>query len=250
MDLQLKGKTALVTGASMGIGRAIAKSLALEGVKLCITARRGELLEELSKEIVATGGEVPYIVLQDMMDEDAAKRLCEAALAGLGRIDILVNSAGGSQGLKIDSPEEAWMSQLTMNFIRVRQLALLVVQDMIKHQWGRIINISGKSEPSNLSGAPPAKAGLHLFSKALSREVGKHRITVNSIAPGKIMSEQILRKYSPELRANQSAEEIPIGRYGEPEELAVLATFLASPLACYITGTVIPVDGGLRKYAY
>jgi 3-oxoacyl-[acyl-carrier protein] reductase len=80
--------------------------------------------------------------------------------------------------------------------------------------------------------------------------VGKHRITVNSIAPGKIMSEQILRKYSPELRANQSAEEIPVGRYGEPEELAVLATFLASPLACYITGTVIPVDGGLRKYAY
>ena len=250
MDLQLKGKTALVTGASMGIGRAIAKSLALEGVKLCITARRGELLEELSKEIVATGGEVPYIVLQDMMDEDAAKRLCEAALAGLGRIDILVNSAGGSQVLKIDSPEEAWMSQLTMNFIRVRQLALLVVQDMIKHQWGRIINISGKSEPSNLSGAPPAKAGLHLFSKALSREVGKLGITVNSIAPGKIMSEQILRKYSPELRANQSAKEIPVGRYGEPEELAVLATFLASPLACYITGTVIPVDGGLRKYAY
>jgi len=250
MDLQLKGKTALVTGASMGIGRAIAKCLALEGAKLCITARRSELLEELSKEIVAAGGEAPHIVLQDMMADDAAMRLHEAALAGLGRIDVLVNSAGGSRGLKLDSSEEEWMEQMTINFIRVRQLALLAVQNMIKHQWGRIINISGKSEPSNLSGAPPAKAALHLFSKALSRDVGKHGITVNCIAPGKIMSEQILRKYSPELRAHQSAKEIPVGRYGEPEELAVLATFLASPRACYITGTVIPVDGGLRKYAY
>ena len=250
MDLQLKGKTALVTGASMGIGRAIAKGLAREGVRVCITARRAELLDELSKEIVAAGGEKPHIVLQDMMAEDAAQRLFDAALQALGRIDILVNSAGGSKSLRMDSPEEAWMEQLTVNFIRIRQLVLLTVQDMIKHQWGRIINISGKSEPSNLSGAPPAKAGLHLFSKALSRDVGRHGITINSIAPGKIMSEQIRRKYSPELRAHQSATEIPIGRYGEPEELAVLATFLASPLACYITGTVIPVDGGLRKYAY
>ena len=158
MDLQLKGKTALVTGASMGIGRAIAKSLALEGVKLCITARRGELLEELSKEIVATGGEVPYIVLQDMMDEDAAKRLCEAALAGLGRIDILVNSAGGSQGLKIDSPEEAWMSQLTMNFIRVRQLALARV----------------RPEPREVGEAPAAGVG--------DGEFGKH--AVGQAVPG------------------------------------------------------------------
>jgi 3-oxoacyl-[acyl-carrier protein] reductase len=250
MDLQLKGKTALVTGASMGIGRAIAKSLALEGAKLCITARRGELLEELSKEIVAAGGEAPHIVLQDMMAEDAARRICDGALAGLGSIDILVNCAGGSYTNRIDSPEKDWMEPLTLNFIRVRQLMLLAVQDMIKRKWGRIINISGKSEPSGLSGAPTAKAGLHMFSKGLSREVGKHGVTVNSIAPGKIMSEQIRRKYPAELRANQSAKEIPVGRYGEPEELAVLATFLASPLACYITGTVIPVDGGLRKYAY
>lgn len=250
MELHLKGKTALVTGASMGIGRAIAKGLALEGVKVCITARRRELLEEFSKEIVAAGGEAPHIVVIDMMAEDAARHLFEATLAGLGRIDILVNSAGGSRSLKMDSREEEWMEQLTINFIRIRQLVLLVVQDMIKHQWGRIINISGKSEPSNLSGAPSAKAGLHIFSKALSRDVGRHGITINSIAPGKIMSEQILRKYSPELRANQSAKEIPVGRYGEPEELAALAVFLASPVACYITGTVIPVDGGLRKYAY
>jgi 3-oxoacyl-[acyl-carrier protein] reductase len=132
----------------------------------------------------------------------------------------------------------------------VRQLTLLVVQDMIKNNWGRIINITGKSEPSDISGATSAKAAMHAFAKAISREVGKHGITVNSIPPGKIMSEQIRRKYPPELRANQSAREIPVGRYGEPEELAFLAVCIASPLARYITGTVLPVDGGLKKYAY
>ncbi len=98
--------------------------------------------------------------------------------------------------------------------------------------------------------APSAKAALHAWAKGLSHEVGKHGITVNSIAPGRIMSEQIRRKYSEEFRAKQSAEEIAVGRYGEPEELACLAVFLASPLAGYITGTVMPVDGGLRRYAF
>src|SRR6266446_6655238 len=104
MDLQLNGKTALVTGASMGIGRAIAKGLAAEGVRLCITARRGELLEELSQEIVAGGGQKPHIVLLDMMDEDAAKKLTEAALEALGKIEILINCAGGSYANQLDAP--------------------------------------------------------------------------------------------------------------------------------------------------
>jgi 3-oxoacyl-[acyl-carrier protein] reductase len=92
--------------------------------------------------------------------------------------------------------------------------------------------------------AHPAKAAVHAWSKGLSREVGKHGITVNCIPPGRIMSEQIRRKYSEEYRAEQSAKEIPVGRYGEPEELAALAVFLASPAARYITGAVLPVDGG------
>src|SRR6185503_9419431 len=108
----------------------------------------------------------------------------------------------------------------------------------------------GKSEPEGPNAAFAAKAAVHAWSKGLSREVGQHGITVNCIAPGRIMSEQIRRKYSPEFRAKQSSEEIPVGRYGEPEELAVLAVFLASPLAGYITGTVMPVDGGLRRYAF
>jgi 3-oxoacyl-[acyl-carrier protein] reductase len=139
---------------------------------------------------------------------------------------------------------------MTLNFTRLRQLTHAVLPGMIGRKWGRVINISGKSEPERLIAAHPAKAAIHAWAKGLSWEVGQHGITVNCIPPGRIMSEQILRKYSPEFRAKQSAEEIPMGRYGEPEELAALAVFLASPVAGYITGAVLPVDGGLRRYAF
>jgi 3-oxoacyl-[acyl-carrier protein] reductase len=251
MDLQLKGKTALVTGASMGIGRAIAKGLAAEGVKVCVAARRRALLEELGKEIVAAGGTAPAVVEIDFMPEGAPAQLAQAAARALGAIDILVNSAGGSNPpLPIDSPEERWQEAMTLNFTRLRQLTHAVLPGMIGRKWGRVINISGKSEPERLIAAHPAKAAIHAWAKGLSREVGRHGITVNCIPPGRIMSEQIRRKYTPEFRAKQSAEEIPMGRYGEPEDLAVLAVFLASPLAGYITGAVLPVDGGLRRYAF
>jgi len=251
MDLQLKGKTALVTGASMGIGRAIAKGLAAEGVKVCIAARRVALLEELAQEIVAAGGAKPAIVEIDVVNPEAPGKLAAAAARALGSVDILINSAGGSKPpLPIDAPESQWEESMTLNFVRVRQVTHAVLPGMIEKKWGRVINISGKSEPERLIAATPTKAAIHAWSKGLSREVGKHGITVNCIPPGRIMSEQIRRKYSPEFRARQSAEEIPVGRYGEPEELAVLAVFLASPLACYITGAVLPVDGGLRRYAF
>jgi 3-oxoacyl-[acyl-carrier protein] reductase len=251
MDLELKDKTALVTGASMGIGRAIAKVLAAEGVKLAIAARRGNLLETLADEIVAARGAKPAIIEIDVMPEGAVSNLAQAARKALGHVDILVNSAGGSQPpLPLDAPEAAWDDAMTLNYIRVRQLTHAVLPDMIERHWGRIINISGKSEPERMIAAHPAKAAVHAWSKGLSREVGKHGITVNCIPPGRIMSEQIRRKYSEEYRAEQSAKEIPVGRYGEPEELASLAVFLASPVARYITGAVLPVDGGLRRYAF
>jgi 3-oxoacyl-[acyl-carrier protein] reductase len=251
MNLQLQDKTALVTGASQGIGRAIAKGLAAEGVQTCIVARRKNLLDELSAEIVAAGGKAPKIVVIDVMETDAAKRLHEAAETALGKIDILINSAGGSKpAIKVDAPDSAWEESMTLNFVRVRQLTHAVLPGMMQRKWGRIINISGKSEPESLVAANAAKAAIHAWSKGLSRETGLHGITVNCIPPGRIMSEQIRRKYSPEFRAEQSRTEIPVGRYGEPEELAVLAVFLASPLAGYITGTVMPVDGGLRKFAF
>ena len=251
MDLKLSDKTALVTGASMGIGHAIARGLAAEGVQLCITARRRELLEELSAQIVAAGGKQPKIEIIDVMEEQAAERLAAAAVKALGRVDILINCAGGSRPqIPIDAPESEWEEVHRINFVRVRQLTHALLPQMAANKWGRVINISGKSEPTGLLAATSAKAAIHAWSKGLSRAVGGDGITVNCIPPGRIMSEQIRRKYSPEFRAEQSAKDIPVGRYGEPEELAALAVFLASPVAGYITGTVMPVDGGLRRYAF
>ena len=250
MDLQLQGKTALVTGASMGIGRAIAKGLAAEGVHVAAVARRTELLETLSDEIAATGGKRPALISQDIMTEDAAHRLREASLAALGQVDILVNNAGGSRVLPIDAPEERWIEAMTLNFTRQRQLAHALLQQMIDHRWGRIINITGKSEPEHLNGAFAAKAAVHAWAKGLSREVGQYGITINSIPPGRIMSEQIRRNYPEDYRKTFAETEIPVRYWGEPEDLAVMAVFLASPLARYVTGTVIPVDGGLRRYQF
>lgn len=250
MDLKLKGKTGLVTGASAGLGRAIAKELAAEGVKLCIAARRRELLEQLAREVVAAGGLQPQIAIVDLMEERAPQKLAQEALEGLGQINILINCAGGSHSMSIDTPDEKWLQAMTLNFTQMRRLTLAVVRDMIKHKWGRIINITGKSEPMTLLSASSAKAAAHSFAKALSREVGKYGITVNSIAPGRIMSEQVRRRHSDEWISEHAAREIPLGRYGEPEDLACLAAFLASPIAGYITGAVVPVDGGMRRFAF
>lgn len=251
MDLQLNNKTALVTGASVGIGRGIAKALAAEGVRVAVSARRVEKLQELSQEIVAAGGMQPVIIESDLYADDAAQKLAAAVIAGLGHVDILVNNAGGSRSFKdLHVSEEAWQEAITLNFHRPRQVADALLDQMIARKWGRIINITGKSEPEHTNGAFCAKAGVHSWAKGLSRMVGKHGITVNCVPPGRIHSEQIFRNYSPEYRQWQCENEIPMGRYGEPEDMAHLVTFLASPLASYITGAVIPVDGGLRKYQF
>jgi 3-oxoacyl-[acyl-carrier protein] reductase len=250
MDLQLEGRTALVTGASMGIGRAIAVGLAAEGVKLAVVARRRALLEELAREIEAAQNPRVAIIVEDIMAPDAPPRIAAAALAALGKVEILVNCAGGSRPLPVDAAEERWEEAMTLNFTRLRQLTHAILPGMIERGQGRIINITGKSEPDRLNAAFAAKAAVHAWAKGLSRDIGRHGITVNSIAPGRIMSEQIRRNYPEEERKRFSAAEIPLGAYGEPEDLANLAVFLASPRARYITGTVIPVDGGLRRYSF
>ena len=250
MDLQLNGKTALVTGASSGIGRAIAKQLAREGVRLAVTGRRKAELESLAAEVEREGGTRPGLVIHDALAEDYVDAVAAHCAAALGAVDILVNNAGGSRAFGKDATEEQWHEAMTLNFTRHRQLTHRLLPGMIGRKWGRVINITGKSEPEGLNGAFCAKAATTAWSKGLSREVGKHGITVNCIPPGRIMSDQIRRNYSPEYRAWQSEHEIPMGRYGEPEELADLAVFLASPRAGYITGAVYPVDGGLRRYQY
>jgi 3-oxoacyl-[acyl-carrier protein] reductase len=246
MDLQLAGKTALVTGASAGIGRGIAQALAAEGVRLAVTARRRDKLEALARE---TGAPMT-IIEADFLQEGAPRRIADAALAALGAVDILVNNAGGSRPFKLDSSEQQWEEAMTLNFTRQRQLAHALLEQMIARRWGRIVNITGKSEPEGINGAFAAKAAMHAWAKGLSREVGNHGVTVNCIPPGRIHSEQILRNYTPEYRQWQAEHEIPVGRYGEPEDIANLVCFLCSPRAGYITGAVIPVDGGLRRYQF
>jgi 3-oxoacyl-[acyl-carrier protein] reductase len=250
MDLDLKSKTAVVTGASIGIGRAIAKGLALEGVRVVAVARRKDLLEKLAQEVKAAGGGAMIPLEQDITQEDAAKKLATAAIAELGHVGILVNNAGGSRPLPVDAPDSAWDEAITLNFTSYRKIAHALLPQMIERRWGRIINITGKSEPEGLNAAFAAKAAVHAWAKGLSREIGEHGITINCIPPGRIMSEQIRRNYPEDYRERFAGEEIPVGYWGEPEDLAALAVFLASPVARYITGTVIPVDGGLRRYQF
>ncbi|HXJ08742.1 MAG TPA: SDR family NAD(P)-dependent oxidoreductase, partial [Burkholderiales bacterium] len=174
MDLGLAGKTALVTGASMGIGRGIATALSREGVKLAVVARRRNLLEELQQELKAK----LVIIECDFMQQGAPAEIAAAALAGLGSVDILVNNAGGSRKFTLDASEEQWDEALTLNFTRQRQLTHKLLPQMMARNWGRIVNITGKSEPEGINGAFCAKAAMHSWAKGLSREVGKHGITV------------------------------------------------------------------------
>jgi 3-oxoacyl-[acyl-carrier protein] reductase len=237
MDLHLQGKTALITGASADIGRAIARGLAAEGVRAGITARRENLLQTLATEIIAAGGAPPHVTVIDIMEAEAPSRLAQDALKALGQIDILVNNAGSSRPLPIIAPEAKWEEAMTLNFTRVRQLTHAILPSMIKQGWGRLINITGKQEQERLNAAYSAKAGVHAWAKGLSKEIGKYGITVISIPPGRIISEQILRNNSAAVRKAFAEKHIPAGRFGEP-------------VACYISRKVIPVDGSLRRYTF
>jgi len=250
MDLQLTDRAALVTGASSGIGRAVALALGGEGARLAITGRRRVNLEAVAHEIAASGGRLATIIVHDALEDSYPDAVAREALAALGAIEILVNNAGGSRAFELHADESRWNEALLLNFTRHRQLTDRLIDPMIASRWGRIVNITGKSEPEGINGAFCAKAAMHSWSKGLSREVGRHGITVNCVPPGRIISDQILRNYTPEYRQWQSEHEIPVGEYGQPEDVANLVCFLASPRARYITGAVIPVDGGLRRYQF
>ncbi len=251
MDLQLSEKTALVTGSSTGIGRAIAFALAREGVKVAVAARRVELLNKLAQDMKAADCPDPIVAEADFQDPETPKRVAGSAERSLGRIDILVNCAGGSRPVPVDAPLERWEEGMMLNFFRLRELTHELIPGMISRRWGRIINITGTSEPRGINVANSAKAAVHAWAKGLSREIGKHGITVNSIQPGYILSEQMRRLFpTEENRRLVSERDIPIGRFGEPEELAALAVFLSSPCASYITGTAIYVDGGMSRFAF
>ncbi len=251
MDLLLEGRRALVTGASSGLGRAIALELAAEGAQVAVAARRLERLESLSDEIVAAGGKAPVLLPTDLKPSGSAEDLAARATEALGGVDILVNSAGGSRPTDLEAGTDVWVEGMTVNFLRIRELSQALLPGMRERGFGRIITLTGTSEPHMLNAAFTAKAAVHVWSKAVANEVASDGVTVNCIQPGKLRSEQIDRRWPTEESRREYAQQvIPVGRFGDPVELAAVAAFLASPRASYVTGTVIPVDGGSRHYAF
>lgn len=252
MDLQLSGRRCLVTGASSGIGRAVAAALAAEGAFVAIAARDSSALETLSHEIVSKGGAAPAIFMSDLAAPDGPKALAAAALSALGGIDVLINNAGGSRPLPPDAGDDIWEESFALNFRSARKLTEALVPGMKAAKWGRIVNVTGAIVAKALNAASPAKAALESWSKALAADLAPHGITVNCIAPGRINSAQILNRLHPteDSRRTFIERNIPAGRFGEPEEVAPLIAFLASRQAAYITGTTIPVDGGALRLAF
>ena len=251
MNFGLQGKTALVTGASQGIGRTTARLLALEGVTVVGVARRKDLVEELAGEVTDLNGGKIIALQGDFSIDGEAERVATEATRLLGQVDILINAAGGSRPVPFDASKEEWLEGMTLNFFRIRELTHAIVPGMQARNWGRIVTFTGTSEPRMLNAAFTAKAAVHIWAKALSREVAPNGVTVNCLQPGRIRTEQIQKRYPTlESELEYSRQEIPVGRFGTTEEIAAVALFLSSQLASYVTGTVIPVDGGSSRFAF
>lgn len=250
MDLYLKGKTAVVTGASQGMGRAIAKELAMEGVTVLATARKEALLNSLREEVVAAGGVEPLTFVQDFVAPDGPQKIAAAALSRLGQVDILINNAGRSQPLDIIGAEEAWAESMTLDFDRHRQLTQQLLPHFITRKQGAILNISSTYELREVNASAVAKASVVVWSKQLSMQLGQHGIRINCLQPGLIDTDNIRRFFPGNERREFAGREIALGDFGEPQDVANMAAFLVSPRARYITGTVAVVDGGMRRYPF
>lgn len=250
MDLYLKGKTAVVTGASQGIGRAIVKELAMEGVKVFATARNQELLNSLKEEVIAGGGVAPLTFVQDFVAPGGPGQIAAAALSGLGQVDILINNAGRSCPLDVVGPEDAWLNSMALDFDRPRQLTQALLPHFMERRQGVILNLISGYELRSVNVSAVAKAAVVSWSKQLAGQLGQHGIRVNCLQPGLIDTENIRRFFDAEARRKFAATEIPLGDFGEPEDMANMAVFLVSPRARYITGSVAVVDGGMRHHPF
>ena len=251
MNLGLEGRVALVMGASRGIGRAIAASLAAEGAKVAIASRSLEKLGEAAGEM--DGGATPFAA--DAGDLDRLAALSGEVEENLGPVEILVLNTGGPPfGGSLDHELDGWESAYRSLVLAPRLLAGAVVPTMRERGWGRIVNVGSSSTREPIPGLNLSNAHRMAaigFLKTLSREVAADGITVNTVATGRFATER-LADASGSLEGAEAAakQEIPATRLGRPEEYGDLVAFLCSARAAYITGTVIPIDGGLLHSAF
>ncbi len=240
-------KVALVTGASRGIGKAIAQRLAQDGCYVVLNcSAHAEAAEAAAEEIRAAGGEAETAVFP-VEDMEQVKAAVDGILSRLGRLDVLVNNAGiNRDGLLMTMKDKDFEDVLRVNLFGTYNCTKAAIRQMIKRRGGRIVNISsisgimGNAGQANYSAS---KAGIIGFTKAVAREVAGRNITVNAIAPGFIDTD--MTRAMPEDLRTKAAAQIPAGRFGSPEDVAAAVSFLVSDAAGYITGQVLAVDGGM-----
>jgi len=244
--MTLEGRVALVTGASQGIGRACALSLAREGATIAVAARNQQKLDELAAEITAAGGKAAAFVI-DVADEEQIKSGIKSAIAQFGKIDILVNNAGITRDQLVMRMKRAdWDTVLNTNLTSAYLCIQQVIGSMLKQRWGRIVNITsvfGQTGQAGQANYAASKAGLIGLTMAMAREVASRNITCNAVAPGFI--ETSMTAVLSEEFKQSAVKNIPLGRVGSPEDVAGAVSFLASNDAAYITGHVLNVNGGL-----
>lgn len=242
----LQGKTALITGASQGIGRACALALAKMGARVAVVARNEAKLEAVAAEITAAGGEAKAFVM-DVSDEASIQSTAKAAIAHFGGVDILVNNAGITRDTLLLRMKRAdWDAVISTNLTGAFLLTQAVLNPMLRARWGRIVNITsvvGRTGQAGQANYAASKAGLIGFTLSMARELASRSVTVNAVAPGYI--ETAMTAVLDEKQRGAMLSHIPLGRPGTDEEIAHAVAFLASPQAGYITGHVLDVNGGL-----